>query len=280
MSNKKSKVVIVSDVHLGYQHSDHNSFEGFLDMLLQSKDVDTLIILGDFVDMWRRDASGLFLEFNPILEKIIALTKKLEVYCVAGNHDFHLLKLTSDENPFQNEYPLKFKENIPLLEVEGIKYKFMHGYEFDRSQWSPVMEALCENFSDEIGQIRSNLWSLIQSLGKNIFSFWWYLLKNHSGSYKGYVKNLKMPPHARKNFETSDVEKRAVEHLKKETSVQRLVFGHTHKPFVSSDKRLANSGSWVSDEEIFNTYIEIDGKEVRLVKYAQGDITSQFTVTF
>lgn len=279
-NNTKLKVIIVSDVHLGYQHSDHDSFDGFLGKLLQSNDISTLVILGDFIDMWRRDVSGLFLEFNPILEKIIALKKKLDIYCVAGNHDYHLLKLTSDENPFKNKYPLDFTENIPFLEVAGIKYKFMHGHEFDLSQWPPVMELLCENFSDEVGQIRSNLWSLIQYMGKDFFGFWLYLLKNHKGSYGSYVRNLKTPPHARKNFEISDVERRAVEHLKNETSVQRLIFGHTHKPFVSSNKILANSGSWVTDEKIFNTYIEIDGKDVRLMKYDQGDITSQFTLVF
>lgn len=280
MSNKKSKVVIVSDVHLGYEHSDHNSFNGFLDKLLQSNDVHTLIILGDFVDMWRRDVSGLFLEFNSILGKIMELKKKIDIYCVAGNHDYHLLQLSSNENPFSNSYPLEFKENIPVLEVEGIKYKFMHGHEFDRSQWPPIIEILCENFSDEMGEIRSNIWTLIQSMGKSIFSFYWYLIKNHNGNYTSYVENLKTPPHSRKNFEISDVEKRAVEHIRKEISVQRLVFGHTHKPFVSVDKSLANSGSWVSDERTFNTYIEIDGTEIRLMQYNKGNISSDFIRDF
>ncbi len=270
-------IIVVSDTHLGYCNSNSKAFENFLDHLLQRDDVKILIILGDFIDMWRRDASGLFLEFNSILGKILSLTNKIEVRCVAGNHDYHLLKLTSDDNyPFNKEYHLKFEENLQL-DIEGIKYMFMHGYEFDPSQWKPVMELLCENFSDEAGQIRSDIWRLLKLMRKDFVNFWLYLLKNHKGSYKSYVKNLKRPPNKRDNFNITGVEERALKYLKEKIpSVERLIFGHTHRPFVSATMNLANSGSWVNDEQTYNTYLEIDGKDIHLMQYSGVDITNKF----
>lgn len=78
-------IVVVSDIHLGYSNSNYKTFESFLDWLSQRNDVESFVILGDFIDMWRRDASGLFLEFNNITEKIISMKQKMQVYCVAGN---------------------------------------------------------------------------------------------------------------------------------------------------------------------------------------------------
>ncbi len=53
---------VVSDQHLGYENSDKKSFNQFLDSLLNEREVTDLVLLGDVVDMWRRDASGVFLE--------------------------------------------------------------------------------------------------------------------------------------------------------------------------------------------------------------------------
>ena len=78
-----TKIIVTSDQHPGYEKSN--------------------------VDMWRRDASGLFLAFSEIVSKLLKLsiTKKIEVYIVAGNHDYHLLKL---QNP---GYQFKFYEALP-----------------------------------------------------------------------------------------------------------------------------------------------------------------------
>jgi hypothetical protein len=38
-----------------------------------------------------------------------------------------------------------------------------------------------------------------------------------------------------------------------------------------------DTGSWVNDEETYNTYVELDGKNVRLMKYGHGDITKEMT---
>jgi UDP-2,3-diacylglucosamine pyrophosphatase LpxH len=69
-----SKILVTSDQHLGYGNSCVNDFKRFLDYISSTRDdVDSFVILGDFVDMWRRDASGLFLEHSDIVNKLLSL---------------------------------------------------------------------------------------------------------------------------------------------------------------------------------------------------------------
>jgi UDP-2,3-diacylglucosamine pyrophosphatase LpxH len=114
-----SKVVVTSDQHIGYQNSNVADFGNFLDGLLKRDDVKSFVILGDFVDMWRRDVSGLFLENSGILDKVLALRKsQIEVYVVAGNHDYHVLKLTD------HGYPFEFRREPSFL-LSGITSTFV-----------------------------------------------------------------------------------------------------------------------------------------------------------
>jgi predicted phosphodiesterase len=39
---------------------------------------------------------------------------------------------------------------------------------------------------------------------------------------------------------------------------ETIIFGHTHSPFITRDKTVANSGSWVKDNNFHNTYVTID----------------------
>jgi len=152
-------ILAVSDVHLGYSQSNVSDFDAFLQTTIDRDDVDALVVLGDFIDMWRRDISGIFLENHQILQSLLALKQKKTVYCVAGNHDYHLLKLVD------HKYPIEFKKDL-TLPGNGVTYVFKHGYEFDSEQWPPIMELLCDNTSDEFGQVRSDIWDRLTSAGQ------------------------------------------------------------------------------------------------------------------
>ncbi len=259
-------IVVASDQHLGYANSNVKEFESFLDGLAGRSDVTDLVILGDFVDMWRRDVSGLFLEYHSIVEKVLALQQKMRVRCVAGNHDYHLLKLQD------HGYPLIF-EPFATIQGENFTYVLRHGWEFDLAQQKPVMELLCDNMSDEGGKIRSDFWDALRSLGKDIWGSITDLSDFHGGRDK-YIAHLLTPPKERLLPYIGDVEKRALASV---GSGEILIFGHTHRPFVNSDKNVANSGSWVSDEDITNTYVELEGKEIHLMQYGKGEITDAVT---
>ena len=135
----------------------------------------------------------------------------------------------------------------------GVTYVFKHGYEFDSEQWPPLMELLCDNTSDEAGQVRSDIWDQLTSSGQTLDSIK-DLIELHFSKEK-YLQNLLTPPKDRLSTTFGEVEKKAAQSVQ---DGQLLVFGHTHRPYVSPTQNLVNTGSWVKDEEIFNTYVELD----------------------
>lgn len=245
-------IVAFSDIHLGYSNSNVDEFDAFLQALIGRKDVDTLVMLGDCVDMWRRDVSGLFLENNRIVQSLLTLQKKTTIHFVAGNHDYHLLELVDHKYPFEFEKDLTLPRN-------GCVYVFKHGYEFDFEQRELFMELLCYNLSDESGQLRSDIWTLVTSRGQTL-DYIKDLIELHTTKEK-YLEHLLTPPKDRLSTPSctntfSTVEQKAAHSVQ---SGQLLVFGHTHRPFVSPTQNLVNTGSWVNDEETHNTYVELDG---------------------
>ena len=101
------KVVVTSDQHLGYANSDKAAFNAFLDNLSQRSDVTHFVLLGDVVDMWRRDASGVFLEHHDTVTKLLALKSKgVQIFYVAGNHDYHV------RGSYQPSIPLQVPQGV------------------------------------------------------------------------------------------------------------------------------------------------------------------------
>lgn len=132
-------ILAVSDIHIGYANSNVDAFNDFLQEVTNRPDVDTVVILGDYFDMWRRDVSGLFQENHEVFKSILALKQKKNVHYVAGNHDYHLLRL------IDHKYPLSFEKDL-TLPGNGITYVFKHGWEFDDEQWPPVMGGSLRQF--------------------------------------------------------------------------------------------------------------------------------------
>ena len=199
--------------------------------------------------MWRRDATGLYLEFRQSVEKLLALSSSIKVVVVAGNHDYHELMLEGGTYGFQ------FLKDYSIAS-EGTNYIFKHGWEFDYAQQPILMELLCHNFSNAEGADLSKLWTDATNLPTDIKD----LIEFHQGP-GGLAKHLMQPPEQRLQSCISDVEKRAFESI---SEGEKLVFGHTHRPFVSSDGRVANAGSWVTDAVYHNTYVELDGETMSL----------------
>lgn len=263
------KAIVVSDQHLGYEGnsaltgSNSKDFLSFLDYLSSRDDVKHLIILGDFIDMWRRDASGLFLECHDFIEKILALEKNMDVQFVAGNHDYHLKNLKN------HKYPFVFQERIENWYLGKTKYTFKHGWEYDQPDQNPIMmEALCYNFSDDAGTIRSDIYGTIQremDALKNIF-------EGHGGR-DAYLDDIRKTPEERLASSFSKVEDNAFNDLKPD---EVLIFGHTHRPFISDTGRLANSGSWVRDAQVTNTFLELDDAgQVRLFVFKSANYITE-----
>jgi UDP-2,3-diacylglucosamine pyrophosphatase LpxH len=273
------KLIVTSDQHLGYKNADIESFSNFLDYIFNRNDVDTLILLGDLVDMWRRDVSGLFLIFSNIVNKLVSIKASgKEVYFIAGNHDYHLLKLKAQDYPFDflsNWTPLPSAESTAINDATGtkVKYVFKHGWEFDLAQHPSVMEVLCFNLSDAIGDERTTIYSFLQNAKSNFDNILKDIINFHGGN-KEYVEHLLQPPEQRLQPYLTDVEKKAWSSVK---DGETLIFGHTHRPFISKDRKVVNVGSWVIDAQVHNTFVEIDEEKLRLWNFkdktAINDIT-------
>jgi UDP-2,3-diacylglucosamine pyrophosphatase LpxH len=264
-----SKIIVTSDQHLGYEHSNVSDFTNFLDFMMSRNDVQSLILLGDLIDMWRRDVSGLFLCFSEITKKLLDLrdSRKIDVYIVAGNHDYHLLNLQGKDYKFEFYLELPpaptSDDSTKEMIASNKKYIFKHGWEFDLAQHPLIMEAMCHNMSDSAGHARSSIYNILQ-IAKDQFDKSLKEIIDFHNQRNGYVQNLLLPPEERLKSYLSDVEKKAHASV---NDGETLVFGHTHRPFISSDDKIINTGSWVTEAEFHNTFVEIEDKEAKLFQF-------------
>lgn len=263
-------ILVVSDIHLGYKKCNEDAFSEFLD-IYKPKDVDHLILLGDVFDLWRRNNSELIVEHENILEKLCKFNAN-NVHYIVGNHDYYMLKL----NERYGNYPFTVSRSLRLRDG-GNSFYFIHGYEFEVLGLEPMTLEMYEEFSEKmcysenvIGGIASSFWDLFQ-IGKD--------------EMEGFMEKMKKNPQKRLG---DTVEFRGEE--KKERDVimefavstgksfllgmkpnERLVFGHTHRPFINEEKTVANTGSWVDElksKDEQNSFVKISNGEMEL-KYLE-----------
>jgi UDP-2,3-diacylglucosamine pyrophosphatase LpxH len=267
------KVVVTSDHHLGYEKSDKASFDAFLETLAKDNDITHFVLLGDVVDMWRRDASGVFLEHRDTFGRILALRNKgIDVQYVAGNHDYHALSLQN------HSYPFAFRPELLLEDTaSNVTYRFVHGYQFDLEQQEGWMEGLCRVMSDEVGDFESGLWAELTRGWSNpkyvlfeMFQFW-----KKSGMQK-MAARLQQGPEVRfsgvNQYLLNQINKRACASVRQD---EVLIFGHTHVPFVNKSGNVANCGSWVKDATPYDTYVELAGGKPHLFMFPRQEITER-----
>lgn len=243
-------ILTISDVHLGYERCNKEAFSKFLDNY--TMDIEHLVILGDLFDLWRRNNAEIIIENEDILKKLINLNAK-NIHYVVGNHDYYMFNLGIR---YGDSFPFTISKNLRLTDG-GNKFYFIHGYEFEVIGLEPLTLETYEEFSEKmcssediIGDVASHLWNLIQGTG---------------------IKDtLKKNPRERliSSKTTNKIYNLAISKGKcfilGMNSDERLVFGHTHGPFINDDKTVVNTGSWVNElesKEYQNSYVEIvDGK--------------------
>ena len=125
------------------------------------------------------------------------------------------------------------------------------------------MEALCHNMSDAAGNARSSIYNILQ-IAKDQFDKNLKQIIDFHNQRNGYVQNLLLPPEERLKSYVSDVEKKAYSSV---NEGETLVFGYTHRSFISSDGKIINTGSWVTGAEFHNTFVEIEDKEAKLFQF-------------
>jgi UDP-2,3-diacylglucosamine pyrophosphatase LpxH len=269
--------VVVSDVHLGSDKCDKAAFNSFLTSLHDDKELTDLVLLGDIVDMWRRDASGVFLENMDTVEILKDLKKEINVHWLAGNHDIHLLKLKNRAPHYR--YPFEFLETLELVDGDHV-YRFMHGHEFEygneQKYIRPILEILCHVMSDAEGVPEDELWVDITKMMADLhYSAFSHLLEGKNLTISR--RSLHDSPGERLKDKLEQVEMRSYDVIKGKAG-NILVFGHTHHPFISIREDLANSGSWVSDAAPHNTYVVLEDGKPRLFVFGGEEITERIEI--
>jgi UDP-2,3-diacylglucosamine pyrophosphatase LpxH len=272
-------IVVVSDIHLGYERCNREDFEDFIDSFLVKEDIKHLVLLGDILDFWRRLNEGVLFENMQVLYKLSSLPA--EVHYVIGNHDFSLCCLKQYET-------LQFDVTDNLaLESGGKKFRFIHGHQIEFGDLLPFYEEICQMLctsGDERGQILSDLWDFYErkikrgfiNRIKDFFSGkkpgvtrfgqldnWNQKKLNEKIDFilQSFEEREKSPLFRKELFEADLLVAQYDESINLQSD-EILVYGHTHKPFVKKDK--ANTGCWVSGCDNTNSYLRIDDGQMGL----------------
>jgi len=217
---------VISDVHLGTYGAHADELANYL----QSIEVKTLILNGDFIDMWQFTKSYFpashFNIFKILIEKMDQGTR---VVYLTGNHD-DLLRKFSDLQLGN----LQIRDKL-LLRIKGKNYWFFHGDVFDVSV----------NYARWIAKLGGKGYDFlirINRLINTVLKKYGYPPKSFSRKIKNNIKNAV-------KF-ISDFEN-TVGSLAIENQYDYVVCGHIHSACIreiqgdNGSVIYMNSGDWV-----------------------------------
>ncbi len=260
-------IVVVSDMHLGYRYSNEGLFRKFVNEIVANPKVEHFILMGDILDMWRRDPLKLLIDYKDIFEKLEEINNSgREVHLVVGNHDYHTIELKED---FQTKYDLDVTMDM-ILTCGAQGYYFIHGYQFeypyDLELYQEFANVLCMKDDKTGGELDTlwEFWKVVLSLRRKVPLS--KRIRSGVNLKDALLKDALDFPEKRLSEEDLDkIEKEAIkmrENNKSQFDDDYMVYGHTHRPFVDTGNCLANSGSWVSDPDnpsvAKNTYLVIE----------------------
>jgi UDP-2,3-diacylglucosamine pyrophosphatase LpxH len=260
-----SAIIAFSDVHLGYDRTDYDRFIEFLQELQKRDDVADVVIVGDLIDLWRRDVVGLEFVLSKYMEELKTLQKNVNVHYVIGNHDFHVGSLKNHEYPFTGQ-------SFLTLERFGYTMYFIHGHQCDPLQnilGPETSEILCWTMSDNVGEWKSKLWDIFgPKLAKGRPE-----VTRHD--FEDEIDSLMSPPEDERRTEALEKKYEGlsvfVECLKAYfRTTERdefVVYGHTHKPFIDLNSRVANTGCWIKGAIHADTYFEFAQWPPQIVEF-------------
>ena len=267
-------IVAVSDVHLGMKGAKEKEFIDFIDHL-KNKNVGHLVLLGDIIDIWRRDFTKAVMECSESLTRLNDMLDDTEIHYIVGNHDFYLLRLSEI---LKENFPFEVKKHEVIRSKEQ-EFFFFHGYQLE-VLCNPYYKSMktYETFSehmclagDDAGNAAEMVWEEIQS--KRSF---WDTLKRFPSEPKSALMSMMQPPEKRiRNFNKHNVIDPIMDLAGAKTrhfllSIrpdQYMIYGHTHVAYVDDKNMVANTGSWGFGEDRGLEYIEIIDDKVELKEF-------------
>ena len=250
-------VFVISDLHIGSGgvrdsfEEDNRSrcFQKFLDYI--EKEDGELIILGDFIDLWRFSLNKVIKTRTDLLDRLA----QMKVSFVPGNHDQALTKYINSENV---PHPFFRKVTQPFTRIIGDrKISFMHGHEldiinrnltprmgrflgFEYAKGSPVFSS--DSIEEALLNIEEKLFLLFLNIAKNIFSV---------AGFSEQLEHFYIMPRQKR------IDKLILKHEHKKNN-DGAISAHTHRLCKFQDWYF-NSGSWTDRTNDFLRILP-DGK--------------------
>jgi len=223
------EIAVISDIHLGTYGCQAKELLSYL----KSIKPKTLIINGDFIDVWQFSKKYFPKSHQKVIKHIFNLiSKDVSVIYITGNHDETFRKYV----PFEmNNFELCNKK---VLTIDGKTHWFFHGDVFDSSiHYSKWIAKLGGYGYDFLILMNSMINWLLIKLGKPKYSF----SKKIKNSVKGAIKFI------------NDFEQTAIE-LALDNQYDYVICGHIHQPQIKSYVTenggtvvYLNSGDWVEN---------------------------------
>ena len=227
---RKLEVVVISDIHLG----TYGAQAGALNKYLNSIDPDTIIINGDWIDMWGFDIDNWNKDHKENVSIILDYIKQgKRVYYIIGNHDDYLRKF-----PFFQLTSFELMNELELT-LDGKKHWFLHGDAYDLSvkDQAKWIAKLGGKSYDYMIRLDRGVNKIRTTMGREKIAF----SKKIKDGVKGAVKSNIA------NFEDVTCEKGI------ERGFDYVICGHVHKSQKRKFKTkkgsimYLNSGDWVEN---------------------------------
>jgi UDP-2,3-diacylglucosamine pyrophosphatase LpxH len=169
-------LVALSDIHLGDRAANRTGFVDFIERYLKpnASDISGVYLLGDILDLWRKNTSSVILDNLEILNKLCSLG--FQVYYIVGNHDFIMSDLeTGASNDNASLIRNGTINNLILCssQVAAIGnrvFRFIHGHQIDYWYALPFYEAFCRAMCrmPVTSAFHTSVWSLVQEYSENL----------------------------------------------------------------------------------------------------------------
>lgn len=219
------KCIIVSDVHLGTEHSKAKEFLDFL----ETHTTELLIINGDFIDGWALAKGSQWKnKHTKVMSKILDMSRKIPVIWIRGNHDEFL-----HEFMHMHLGKLQIEEYYILNLAPGKKYFIFHGDILDvfiaKWKWLAKIGGMGYGVALKLNTLY-NKWRVWRGL-----------------PYYSISKDIKRGVKAAVNYIT-DFEVSATK-LAEQHNCDGVICGHIHHPESRqiAGKHYLNTGDWVEN---------------------------------
>jgi len=194
----------ISDLHLKEQTPQTiNAFLQFLKV--EVPNAESLYILGDLFEFWIGDDAASLVGAEPILNAMSAASKQVDCYFVAGNRDFLVGELFSEQSGF------KILPDETIIDLYGTKTLILHG------------DSLC---TDDIAHQQFRKQFVANNTWRNEFL-------GHAIPHRiEQAKQARMQSNEHKSkvsMEIMDVSESAVIETFEKYGVNQMIHGHTHR---------------------------------------------------